>query len=122
MGERAMVYVLFLEGRAGPSFDRGEISAEEVQRFIAPYRAWLEQLKSEGKLVRADRLADDFSRRLEKRGGTVTVMDGPLAETKDIVGGYYLIEAEDDDAAQRIASSCPHLDNGGTVTLRRTRG
>ena len=48
-----------------------------------------------------------------RRGaGGVTITDGPYAEAKDIVGGYYVIEATDASEAQAIAEGCPHVENG----------
>ncbi len=50
-----------------------------------------------------------------------TVTDGPYAETKDLIGGYSLIEARDLDQAAQIASGCPIIENGGYVEVRPVR-
>jgi len=50
--------------------------------------------------------------------GEVAVIDGPYTESKDIVGGYYLIQAATGAEALAIAQRCPHLANGGSVELR----
>lgn len=46
------------------------------------------------------------------------ITDGPFTETKDVVGGYSLIEAGDFDEAVRIASGCPVVEHGGSVEVR----
>ena len=51
-------------------------------------------------------------------GGEVAVIDGPYTESKDIVGGYYLLGVATAAEAVEIARRCPHLANGGTVELR----
>jgi hypothetical protein len=50
--------------------------------------------------------------------GKVSVRDGSFAETKEIVGGYFTINAMDYDAAVRICEDCPHLSLGGRIELR----
>jgi hypothetical protein len=46
------------------------------------------------------------------------VLDGPFSETKEIIGGYFAIQAEDYDEAVSLAGECPHLDYGGLIELR----
>ena len=47
-----------------------------------------------------------------------TVTDLTSAEVKEIVGGYYLVEAKDFDAVEKIAQDYPDYDLGGTVEIR----
>jgi hypothetical protein len=42
----------------------------------------------------------------------MSVTDGPFAEGKEIIGGFWLIDADDLDDAVRTVSECPHLENG----------
>ncbi len=51
-------------------------------------------------------------------GKSQTVTDGPFAESKDLVGGYYVVKAKDIDGAIAIASDFPDYDLGGTVEVR----
>ena len=44
--------------------------------------------------------------------------DGPFAESKDVIGGFSIIEARDLEQAAQIASGCPVLDIGGSVEVR----
>ena len=50
--------------------------------------------------------------------GKITVTDGPYAEAKEVIGGYYLIAASDYAAAVKISEGCPHLKYGGRIEVR----
>ncbi|HEX5087290.1 MAG TPA: YciI family protein [Nocardioides sp.] len=50
--------------------------------------------------------------------GTTLVTDGPFADTKEVIGGYYLLEADDLDAALEIAQRVPAARMGGAVEVR----
>ena len=52
------------------------------------------------------------------KGGRTLISDGPFAETKEQLGGYYLIEAADLDEAIAWATKMPHMPDGGTVEVR----
>ena len=54
--------------------------------------------------------------------GDTLVTDGPFADTKDVFGGYYVIEAEDLDAAIALAAQVPAARMGGCVEVRPVRG
>ncbi len=51
---------------------------------------------------------------LRRVNGSITTFDGPFAETKEALGGYYVIEAESMDEAVEIASHIPLSDHGST--------
>ena len=51
-----------------------------------------------------------------------SVTDGPFAETKELVGGFSIVQAESFDAAAEYAKSCPVIAEGGTVEVRRMAG
>ena len=54
--------------------------------------------------------------------GDTLVTDGPFADTKDVFGGYYVIEADDLDAAIALAAQIPAARMGGCVEVRPVRG
>ena len=54
--------------------------------------------------------------------GDTLVTDGPFADTKDVFGGYYAIEADDLDAAIALAAQVPAARMGGCVEVRPVRG
>ena len=108
-------YMLLLHHTTG---DQPDLSPEEIQGVIAKYREWSERMGAAGKLVGGDKLAADAGRVLRMADDRVSVVDGPYSETKEIVGGYFMIDAADYDDAVDIAGTCPHLSFGGTIELR----
>jgi hypothetical protein len=68
------------------------------------------------------RLAGDAGQVLRPNGGQPRATDGPYSETKEILGGYYTIEAASYDEAVQRALTLPHLDYGGTVEVRHVFG
>ena len=111
-------YPLLLRGGDGPRRAGEEVSPAELQAYLAPYRDWLAELTRDGALRSARRLDADGSKTLRRDAGEVAVLDGPYTESKDIVGGFYLIAVATEAEAVEIARRCPHLANGGTVELR----
>ena len=51
--------------------------------------------------------------------GRPLASDGPYAEAHDVIGGFYLVQAENDLAAEAIAADCPHLEGRQWIELRR---
>jgi hypothetical protein len=107
-------FILFIRG--GNEAYEG-FTPEQIQQAIERYRQWARNLQSQGRLVDAFKLKDDGGRRVEARQGQL-VVDGPFAETKETIGGYYLIKAGDYAEACEIAKDCPVLTHGGTVEVR----
>ena len=93
-----------------------EFSPEMIQAVIQKYNDWAEKLQKAGHLVSVKKLRDDFGRNL--KGQTVT--DGPYAETKEIIGGYWIITARDYDEAVELSRDCPSLELGGRIEVRET--
>jgi hypothetical protein len=60
--------------------------------------------------------------RVRVSDGDTLVTDGPFADTKDVFGGYYVIEADDLDAAIALAARVPAARFGGCVEIRPVRG
>ncbi|MBX7119533.1 MAG: YciI family protein [Gemmatimonadaceae bacterium] len=94
------------------------ISPAEMQRVIERYQAWSETMAAKGHMRGGEKLRDASGRHLTKPGGTLVVRDAPYAEAKEVVGGYFLIEAQDYDEAVALSSDCPHLALGGRIELR----
>ena len=55
---------------------------------------------------------------VRSRDGRTVTTDGPFAETKEALGGFYLVEAKDLDAALEFAAACPAVKYGGSVEVR----
>lgn len=105
-----MQYMLLLNAEEG----QWQTFEPEVQkRHMAAYGAFTQALTDEGRLVASGRLAlSDKAKTVRTKGGKAVVMDGPFAETKEQVSGFYLIEAEDMAAALRWAERCPASGHG----------
>ncbi len=87
-------------------------SPEEHQNLIAKYRNWSRKLAETGKLHGGQKLKDEGGKRMTQKSGQVSVVDGPYSETKEIIGGFFLIEARDYDDAVAITRDCPHVAYG----------
>src|SRR3954447_10673263 len=92
--------------------DFKNLSPEAMQAMFERYRAWGASTREAGKLTAGQKLKEEGGRHLRSQGGRVEVTDGPYTETKEVLGGFYMIEAADYAEAVEIAKGCPHLDRG----------
>lgn len=82
------------------------------------YTAFTAELKARGAFIAGDGLKPvETATSVRVRGGKAETMDGPFAETKEHLGGYYLMEVPDLDAAIKLAAMIPSA-GFGTVELR----
>ncbi|MGF1426696.1 YciI family protein [Kitasatospora sp. LaBMicrA B282] len=96
----------------------GALAPEEGAAMLSEYRAFGEEMGRRGVLLGGERLrptTDATTVRL--RGGELLVADGPFAETKEQVGGYYLVDCRDLDEAVEVASRIPGARHG-TIEVR----
>ena len=91
-------------------------SPERAQQMMQKWMAWFKDMAAKGHvknqghpLERAGKLVN---------GSKKSVIDGPFAEAKDVIGGYSLIEAKDLDQAVELSKGCPILEVGGAVEVR----
>lgn len=92
------------------SFD--DVSPKEMQRIVEKYVAWGTRLREEGAMEGGEKLRDGEGRVLRGEGEALATADGPFAEAKEVVGGFWIIRARDLDEAVRRVSDCPHLGFG----------
>jgi hypothetical protein len=97
----------------GTQWDRG-LSPEEVQQVMTRWTSWLNRLTQEGKIRSAQPLANQGKIITWKQGA---VVDGPFAESKEAIGGYFLLLASEEEAVE-IAKECPALKYGLVVEVR----
>lgn len=109
-------FMLLLHDR---TTQQGDLSPEQIQGIIAEYVAWRDKIEEQGRLIGGEKLADDNGRQLTNDNGEIRVTDGPYAEAKEMLGGYFAIKAADYDEAVEISRSCPHLKYGGRIELRK---
>ena len=87
---------------------RESVSDEDVEKMYAAYRAFGEEAEKRGAMRGGNELQPaTTATTVRVRNGETMVTDGPFAETKETLGGYYLVEATDDDHARRIGERCP---------------
>ena len=111
MSEFVMLY------RSTPeAHDEAMGTPEKAEQSMVKWRAWMDDMQKKGQLksiglplVRTGKVV---------RGRKKSVTDGPYVETKEVVGGFSLIEARDAAHAAQIASGCPILERGGSVEVR----
>jgi len=96
----------------------GKLSKEQQQQGVSAYGAYTEALKKAGVLAGANRLQPvSTATTLKITDGKSQVLDGPYLESKEQLGGYYLIDVPDLDAALSWAARCPGASHG-TVEVR----
>lgn len=89
------------------------MSEAEGAKFTAAYKAFTEEIKASGHFRAGEALQPtSTATTVRVRGGKTTTTDGPFAETREQLGGFYLIEAKDLDEATAIAARIPSALNG----------
>jgi hypothetical protein len=109
-------FILLLHSPAGP---RPAFSPDQISAVTQDYMGWRNRMHAEGHLKGGEKLTFDAGRVMRANAGRVTVTDGPYAESKELLGGFFLITARDYDDACRTAESCPHFKSGGSIEVRQ---
>jgi hypothetical protein len=110
-----MQYLLMLYSEEG---GWARMSKAEQERGVAAYAAYTEALKAAGVWVGSNRLQSvDAATTVRLVEGKSQVLDGPYVDSKEQLGGYYLIDVSDLDAALSWAARCPGASHG-TVEVR----
>ena len=91
------------------------LSQEEMQTRMEKWFAWGNKMEQAGALRGGEALTPQIRRIV---GQNRTVTDLTSVDVKEIVGGYYLVEAKDFDAVQEMAQDFPDYDLGNTVEIR----
>lgn len=111
-----MAYLLLIVEPTGQRIERG---LEGGRQAFAAMQRFAEGLQARGILQGVNSLAStDGAARLQVRDGRRVVIDGPFAETKEMVGGYFLLDVATRDEALAIAAECPAA-QWCTVEVRR---
>ena len=110
-----MQYILLIysDERANAAFTR-----ERITEIVDAHMAYGQALRDARVLVGSNRLRPiAAAKNVRISEGQTKVLDGPFAETKEQLGGYYLIDVPDEDAAVSWAARCPSV-HYGTVEVR----
>lgn len=96
------------------------LTPEQREQLAQQWNDWFQSLAAQGKVAHANPLGLDGRVVSGPRGERVT--DGPYAEGKEIIGGYFFLTVADLDEATAIARQCPGLPLGLTVEVRPVVG
>ncbi len=99
----------------GADYTDQDLSPEELQTQMGKWFAWNDKMTQAGIVSHGNALTPQIRRVI---GANRTVTDLTSAEVKEIVGGYYIVKAQDFDAVEKIAEDYPDYDLGGTVEIR----
>lgn len=95
-----------------------KLSEAEMGKLFAAHGQFSEELGKLGKLVDGAELQPEATaKRIRNTGSKRVITDGPFAETKEVIGGYYLIEADSKEEAIEWGKKCPTLE-GEFVEVR----
>lgn len=96
----------------------GEMPQDEAQAFMGAYFQFTEEIRKSGNYIAGEALQPvHTATSLRSRNGKLSTTDGPFVETKEQLGGFYLIEARDLDEARKIAARIPSVKTG-TIEVR----
>lgn len=104
-------FMLIFQGGMSP-----DKSPELMQAQMGKWMAWIDKLNSVGKYVAGEPLLPGGKLITGKKK---TVTDGPYTEGKEVVGGFFLINAEDMDEAVKICDDYPDYEYGGSIQVRQ---
>jgi hypothetical protein len=94
------------------------VPKDQIDQIMGEYRAFGESIKQSGHYIGGSQLQPTHAATtLRSRNGKVSTTDGPFAETKEQLGGYYLIEAKDLNDAIQVASRIPSV-KFGSIEVR----
>jgi len=93
-----------------------DMSPEQMQQVMQTWMAWIEGGMKEGWMIDGGDALHPTGKVVDADG---TVTDGPFAESKELVGGYSMVQADDLDAAVKLTKDCPARAGGGTIEVRQ---
>ncbi len=99
----------------GTGWHKG-LSPEEIQQIVTEMHSWLDSLTAEGK-ARAGQPLHFEGKLISGKNGKV-VADGPFAESKEAIAGYFILTVDSMDEAVEIAKNYPGLNYGAEVEVR----
>jgi len=92
------------------------VAPDELQQAMMKFVGWFDGLKAQGKVLTGQPLVPEGKVISGSKGHAVA--DGPFAESKEAVGGYFLLQVDNFEEALAIAKQCPTLEYGAIVEVR----
>lgn len=114
MSSNAATHLLIIRDAPPAVYDA--LSPEERLQGMRHWNDWVDRLAASGRIRAADPLESSGRVVGGARGEHVT--DGPFAEARELIGGYFLVSAADLDEATAMARECPFLSYGMTIEVR----
>ncbi len=93
-----------------------DLSPKEMEELANAHMAWAEELVESGHFIAGDGLQENG---ILISGKNTVIKDGPYMESKEIIGGYYLLKAKNFESMIEIAKNCPCHTWGGTTEIRQ---
>jgi hypothetical protein len=103
--------------RSSPG-DFAKMTPEQIQQHLDQWKTWITQAMQEGWMVAPGDALTPEGRVVKPK----VITDGPFVESKEIVGGYSIVQADSVDAAAKLAKGCPSLLVNGSVEVRTLAG
>jgi hypothetical protein len=98
--------------------DFNDVSPAEIQEIVGRYLAWWQGLRAQEKAVHSNKLQDEGGKVISRSNGKLVVVDGPYAEAREVISGYFVIKATSYEEAVHIAMTCPHAEGNGRIEVR----
>ena len=108
-------YLLILRGDA--TADYSKFTPADFEQILSEYTNWAGKLAKEGRLELGHKLTDQGGKVMHPKGAKVDVKDGPYVESKEVVGGIYLIKADSYDHAVKLCQGHPNF-RFGSIEVR----
>src|SRR5687768_1292299 len=89
-----------------------DLSPADIEAIINKYRVWAQQVASQGKLLSGEKRRDGEGRAVKGVGKSAKVTDGPHSESKEVIGGFWILQAASYDEAVKLAADNPQLEHG----------
>ena len=100
-----------------------DLSPADMQRLVERYHQWTRGLVEEGRMVLGHKLRDGAGTVIRNGPDGPSVTDGPYVETKEVIGGFWIIQADSLADASDVVSDCPHLElDRGSLEIREIEG
>ena len=99
----------------GVDYSQMDLSPDEIQKRAKAWMDWQEKMRNSGVLQSGNALQSGLTR---ISGPDRTLSDRMAVESKEIIGGYYIVQASDLEGAKELAQDYPDYDLGGIVELR----
>jgi len=102
----------------GGFYEDSNLSPDEVQGKMGQWYKWVQDLQEKNIYSGGEPLLKG-GKIVKKNGNKFSVTDGPFPESKELVGGYFVISAKDINEATEIAKNYPDFDLNGSVEVRQ---